>query len=199
MAVNQAARSGFAVWFTGLPASGKTSIARRLCQILSEQSVTIVLLDSDELRKVLTPHPRYTDDERDWFYSVVVYLAEHLTESGVNVAISATAPRRFYRATARLHIEKFAEVYVDCPEALCRERDPKGLWRKADSGEIKTLPGFGVPYEKPSSPEIHIETAQTSVSNGASRVLKGLEKLGFLAKGFGKGKTRSFDGKVIFL
>ncbi len=199
MVVNPAAKSGFAVWFTGLPASGKTSIAEKMCQILSEQGITIVLFDSDELRKVLTPRPRYTDDERDWFYSVMVYLAEHLTESGVNVAISATAPRRYYRATARLHIEKFAEVYVDCPEALCRARDPKGLWKKADSGEIKTLPGSGIAYEKPSLPEIRIDSAHTNISSGACRVLKGLERLGFLDKGFGKGKARSLDGKVIFL
>ncbi len=199
MAINSAAKSGFAVWFTGLPASGKTSIAEKMCQILAEQGITIVLFDSDELRRVLTPRPKYTDEERDWFYSVMVYLAEHLTESGVNVALSATGPRRYYRATARLHIEKFAEVYVDCPEALCRARDPKGLWKKADLGEIKTLPGPGIPYEKPSSPEIHIETAHTTVSNGAYRVLKGLEGLGFLNKGLGKAKARSSDGKVIFL
>ncbi len=199
MVASPAARSGFAVWFTGLPASGKTSIAQKMCQILVEQGITIVHFDSDELRKVLTPNPRYTDEERDWFYSVLIYLAEHLTESGVNVAISATAPRRYYRATARLHIEKFAEVYIDCPEALCRARDPKGLWKRADTGEIKALPGSGVPYEKPSLPEIRVETAHTTVSSGACRVLKGLEGLGFLDKGLGKGKARSSDGKVIFL
>lgn len=199
MVASPAARSGFAVWFTGLPASGKTSIAQKMCQILAEQGITIVHFDSDELRKVLTPNPSYTDEERDWFYSVMIYLAEHLTESGVNVAISATAPRRYYRATARLHIEKFAEVYVDCPETLCRARDPKGLWKRADTGEIKALPGSGVPYEKPSLPEIRVETAHTTVSSGACRVLKGLEGLGFLDKGLGKGKARSSDGKVIFL
>jgi adenylylsulfate kinase len=199
MVVNPAAKSDFAVWFTGLPASGKTSIAQKMCQILAEQGITIVHFDSDELRKVLTPNPRYTDEERDWFYSVMVYLAEHLTESGVNVAISATAPRRYYRATARLHIEKFAEVYIDCPESLCRARDPKGLWKRADRGEIKALPGSGVPYEKPSLPEIRVETAHTTVSSGAFRVLKGLEGLGFLDKGFARGKARSSDGKVIFL
>ncbi|MHB8109927.1 MAG: adenylyl-sulfate kinase [Syntrophorhabdaceae bacterium] len=199
MASNPAVKSGFAVWFTGLPSAGKTVMAEKMCQIMTEQGITIVHFDSDELRRVLTPRPLYTDEERDWFYSVMVYLAEHLTESGVNVAISATAPRRYYRATARLHIEKFAEVFVDCPEALCRARDPKGLWKKAESGEIKNLPGSGVPYEKPSSPEIHIETAHTSVSSGACRVLKGLEGLGFLEKTFGKGKARSSDGKIIFL
>ena len=174
------ARSGFAVWFTGLPASGKTSIAEETCRILSERGITIVLFDSDDLRRVLTPRPQYTDEERDWFYGVIVYLAEHLTKRGVNVAISATAPRQFYRAAARLHIEKFAEVYVDCPEEVLRARDPKGLWKKADTGEIRTLPGSGIPYEKPSLPEIHIDSGHTTVSANASNVLKGLEGLGFL-------------------
>jgi len=93
--MNPAAKSGFAVWFTGLPSSGKTVMAEKMCEMLSERGVTVVLFDSDELRRVLTPRPVYTDEERDWFYGVVVYLAEHLTESGVNVVISATAPRRF--------------------------------------------------------------------------------------------------------
>lgn len=197
--MNPAAKSGFAVWFTGLPSSGKTVMAEKMCGILSERGVTVVLFDSDELRRVLTPRPVYTDEERDWFYGVVVYLAEHLTESGVNVVISATAPRRYYRATARLHIEKFAEVFVDCPEALCRARDPKGLWKKADRGEIRSLPGAGIPYEKPSSPEVRIDTARTSVTDGARRVLSGLEALGFIDKGHDKVKRRSVDGKIIFL
>jgi adenylylsulfate kinase len=194
-----AAKSGFAVWFTGLPSSGKTVMAEKMCEILSERGVTAVLFDSDELRRVLTPRPVYTDEERDWFYGVVVYLAEHLTESGVNVVIAATAPRRYYRATARLHIEKFAEVFVDCSEALCRARDPKGLWKKADSGEIRSLPGAGIPYEKPSSPEVRIDTAHTSVTDGARRVLSALETLGFVDKGHDKVKRRSVDGKIIFL
>ena len=197
--MNPATKSGFAVWFTGLPSSGKTVMAEKMCGILSERGVTVVLFDSDELRRVLTPRPVYTDEERDWFYGVVVYLAEHLTESGVNVVISATAPRRYYRATARLHIEKFAEVFVDCPEALCRARDPKGLWKKADRGEIRSLPGAGIPYEKPSSPEVHIDTAHTSVTDAARRVLSGLAALGFIDKGHDKVKRRSVDGKIIFL
>jgi adenylylsulfate kinase len=199
MVIESAARSGFALWFTGLPSSGKTTVAERTCKMLSEQGVTAALLNSARLRRVLTPRPLYTDEERDWFYGVLVYLAEHLTESGVNVAICATAPRRYYRATARLHIEKFAEVFVDCPEAVCRLRDPKGLWKKADSGEIRNLPGAGVLYEKPTQPEIHIETARSSVADGACEVLRGLEVLGFIDRAHRRARKRSSDGKVIFL
>ncbi len=192
-------RPGFAVWFTGLPSSGKTVTAEKTCEMLSERGVPVVFFDSKELRKMLTPRPVYTDQERDLFYSVVIYLVECITESGVNVAISATAPRRYYRATARLHIEKFAEVFVDCPEALCRARDPKGLWKRADRGEIRKLPGAGVPYERPSLPEIHVQTARASVTEAACRVVDGLEMLGFIDGRRKAGKRRSLDGKVIFL
>ena len=194
-----AAGSGFAVWFTGLPSSGKTVMAEKLCEMLAEQGIEAVLFDSDDLRRVLTPRPVYTEEERDWFYEVIVYLAEHLTESGVNVIISATAPRRYYRASARLHIEKFAEVFVDCPETLCRLRDTKGLWKRADTGEIRTLPGAGILYEEPSLPEIRIAAARTSIVDGAHRVLDGLDSLGFLEKRQDKARSRSSDGKIIFL
>ncbi len=199
MVMCPATGSGFAVWFTGLPSSGKTVMAEKLCEILVERGIEAVLFDSDDLRRILTPRPVYTEEERDWFYGVIVYLAEHLTESGVNVIISATAPRRYYRASARLHIEKFAEVFVDCPETLCRSRDPKGLWKRAECGEIKSLPGAGIPYEEPSLPEIRIATARTSISEGAHRVLDGLDSLGFLERRHDKAKSRSSDGKIIFL
>lgn len=199
MVIESAAQPGFALWFTGLPSSGKTTVAERTCGMLSERGVTAAVLNSARLRKVLTPRPLYTDEERDWFYGVLVYLAEHLTESGVNVVICATAPRRYYRATARLHIEKFAEVFVDCPESVCRSRDPKGLWRKADRGEIRNLPGAGVLYEKPTLPEIHIQTARSSVADGACEILRGLEVLGFIDRARRGARRRSSDGKVIFL
>jgi adenylylsulfate kinase len=197
--VEPSGQSGFAVWFTGLPSSGKTVTAEKMCEMLYERGVPIVFFDSEELRRILMPCSVYTDAERDLFYGVLIYLAERLTESGVNVAISATAPRRYYRATARLHIEKFAEVFVDCPEALCRARDPKGLWKRADRREITNLPGAGVPYERPSLPEIHVETARVSVAQAACRVVDGLEILGFIDRRRKAGKRRSLDGKVIFL
>lgn len=192
-------RSGFAVWFTGLPSSGKTVTAEKTCELLYERNVPMVFFDSEELRRMLIPRPVYTDEERDLFYSVVVYLVECITERGVNVAISATTPRRYYRATARLHIEKFAEVFVDCPEALCRARDRKGLWKRADRGDIRNLPGAGVAYERPSLPEIRVETAHVSVTEAACRVVDGLEALGFIDRRRKAGKRRSLDGKVIFL
>lgn len=176
---------GFAIWFTGLPSSGKTAVSRKVCELLAAMGTKIVLYDSDDLRSFLTPAPVYTDEERDWFYGVIVHLAGRLAESGVNVAVSATAHRRFYRANARLHIERFIEVYLDCPEDICRARDPKGLWKKSDSGEIKELPGAGIPYEAPLFPDVHIDAGNVSIYDAAYQVLNELVKHSFLKKKHG--------------
>ncbi len=190
---------GFAIWFTGLPSSGKTVISQRVCEILAHMGKTIVLYDSDDLRAFLTPAPVYTDEERDWFYGVIVHLAGHLAESGVNVAVSATAQRRHYRANARLRIERFIEVYLDCPEEICRARDPKGLWKRSDSGEIKSLPGAGAPYEAPLLSEVRIDAGSVPIDGAAYQVLDKLEELGFIEKGCDRGNDDRSKGKTVSL
>ncbi|NIN68804.1 MAG: adenylyl-sulfate kinase, partial [Anaerolineae bacterium] len=110
---------------------------------------------------------------------VVVFLAELLTEHGVNVVIAATAPKRSHRRLARDRIERFAEVYLDCSEDVCRRRDPKGLWKRADEGEITRLPGVGDPYEVPEAAEARVDTAGLSPEGAALDVLAQLEKRGF--------------------
>ena len=165
-----AKRPGFAIWLTGLPSSGKSTLARMVGQRLAAQGITAQLLDSDELRRKLTPQSTYSETERDWFYEMVVFLAELLTSNGVNVIIAATAPRRAYRDAARDRLARFAEVYVVCPPEVCRARDPKGLWQKADAGEIATLPGVGIAYEPPLSPEVSVDTAEQSVEASTSHI-----------------------------
>ena len=169
---------GFAIWLTGLPSSGKTTLANALSLLFSERGISVQILDSDDLRRRLTPHPTYSHEERNWFYNMVIFLAGLLTENGVNVLISATAPRRAYRDIARKRMKRFAEVYVDCSEEECRKRDSKGLWKQADSGEIAALPGAGVAYEPPDSPEVKVNTAQLSLEEAANHLLNELEKQG---------------------
>ncbi|MDX1687585.1 MAG: adenylyl-sulfate kinase [Candidatus Promineifilaceae bacterium] len=174
--------AGFALWFTGLPSSGKSTLARTVAEGLVEEGTAVQLLDSDEMRRVLTPEPTYSAAERDWFYDVVVYVARLLVENGVNVIIAATGPRRRYREAARARLARFAEVYVDCPPAVCRERDPKGLWAKADQGLIRTLPGAGAPYEPPAAPEVQVDSSELSVEQAATQVLKRLRDQEFFTE-----------------
>ena len=170
---------GFAIWLTGLPASGKTTLGLALRPRLPAYGRPVQLLDSDELRRTLTPNPTYSPAERDWFYDVLVFLAELLTRNGVNVLIAATATRRAYRNAARERLARFAEVFVDTPPDVCRERDPKGLWARADAGEISGLPGVDEPYERPARPEVWVDTGRLSIEEAAEQVMAELERQGF--------------------
>jgi adenylylsulfate kinase len=168
---------GFAVWFTGLPASGKTTLAKTLQHRLAAQGVSVLILDSDELRQMLIPHSTYSSDERDWFYGVMTKLAVWLTSNGINVLIAATANRRAYRQAARNQLARFAEVYVSCSPDTCRQRDPKGLYAAARAGRVGHLPGEGDIYEPPLQPEAVINTDDLDPLEATAIVLAQLARL----------------------
>jgi len=171
------ARESFAVWITGLPASGKSTIAAKLIAQLNARGVDVALLESDELRKIFTPHPRYDPEERDMFYRQMVYIGALLTHHGVPVIFDATANRRVYRDWARKQISKFVEVYVECPLATCIARDPKGIYRRAREGEAQTLPGLQAAYEAPEKPEVVLEGDREAPEDAARRVITKLEEM----------------------
>jgi len=171
---------GFAIYLTGLPSAGKTTLAHALREMLSQREISVELLDSDQMRQILTPNPTYSAPERDWFYQLLAFIAGLLTNNGVNVIIAATAPLQRHRQAARARIQRFAEVYVRCPPEMCRARDPKGLWERAYAGEITTLPGVGVPYEPPEAPEIIVDTGCLSTLEAARLVIDQLKKEGII-------------------
>jgi adenylylsulfate kinase len=163
--------SGWVLWFTGLPASGKTTIARALRETLQARNIHTVLLDSDELRLVLTPTPTYSDAERDQFYKMVVGMASLLTAYNTNVLITATAPKRAYRDRARQCLSSFAEIWVRCPLTLCEARDPKGLYQRAHARTISHLPGVTMEYEEPFNATLILESDQMTVSEAVEHIL----------------------------
>jgi adenylylsulfate kinase len=173
-------RDAFAVWITGLPASGKSTIAAKLLSQLLDRGVDVALLESDELRKIFTPHPRYDTDERDMFYRQMVYVGVLLTQHGVPVIFDATANRRLYRCWARQQIPKFVEAYVECPLATCIARDPKGIYRRAREGKAETVPGLQAAYEAPEKPEIILHGDRDAPKDEARRVLTKLVELGYM-------------------
>jgi len=168
--------SAFAVWLTGLPASGKSAIARSLLRMLHERGCDAAVLESDVLRTLLTPYPKYDEAERELFYGVMAQLGAILTERGVPVVFDATANRRVYRDQARRRIARFAEVFVDCPIEVCAARDPKGLYRKARAGSAPTLPGAGGDYEPPERPELVVRGDAASPQDSALRIFALLEQ-----------------------
>ncbi len=180
----------FAVWFTGLPGSGKTAISSRAAAILKKNGIDIKLLQLDEIRRVLTPVPKYTDEERDIVYASLAYMAKLLTECGINVFIDATANRRKYRDAARKIMPQFAEVYVRCPVELCMEREarrkavfsPKGIYKKSARGGA-TVPGVNVPYEEPLKPEIVIDSDKMRPDESARKVADAIMSLFIHSRG----------------
>lgn len=111
------------VWVTGLPGSGKSTIARRLHAKLNSRGVASYVLSTDELRKVITPSPSYSEDERERVYATAVYIAKMLNENGVNVILDATGNLRKYRDLARRELQKIAIVYAYCPLEVCIMRE----------------------------------------------------------------------------
>jgi adenylylsulfate kinase len=161
-AVEPLIQPGWALWLTGLPAAGKSTLATALKLELARVGVGAVVLDSDEMRLVLTPNPIYTSEERDDFYERLTWLAELLTRQSVNVIIAATANRRSHRQAARGRLPRFAEVWVRCSLDACRSRDPKGLYAQATMGAIQDFPGIHVAYEPPFTPDYVVDTEQTT-------------------------------------
>jgi adenylylsulfate kinase len=167
---------GFAIWMTGIPASGKSTITREMAARLRLQEVVVVVLESDEMRTILTPEPTYSQEERDTFYRSLALIGGLITRSGVNVIFDATANKRSYRAFARTLIPRFLEVFVSCPLNISMRRDPKGIYSRAAAGTINSVPGFQTSYEPPLKPDITLD-CQDPPDASASVILEHLKHL----------------------
>ncbi len=165
----------FALWITGPPASGKSTIARILALELKKRGVNAQILGSDDLRRILTPKPTYAEEEREHFYRVLSYIAQLLTRNQVNVIIDATANREAYRRHAKELIPQLIIVLVTCALETRRRRDVKGLYKAASEGKITTLPGLHTPYEEPQRPDLLINTDEVNPTEAAARILDLLE------------------------
>jgi adenylylsulfate kinase len=172
-------QQGFALWITGLPASGKSSITHELVTMLEAQGIHAVVLESDEMRKLLTPQPNYGPEERDAFYLSLAMTGELITRSGTHVIFDATANKRSYRDHARERIPRFLEIYVRCPLDICIKRDPKGIYHRASAGLAETVPGMQAPYEPPIAPELVLD-CQASPETGAHLIVETLKKLSYI-------------------
>lgn len=177
---------GWCLWVTGLPGSGKSTIAHLLAGKLKSRGIHAYVLSSDALRKVVTPNPKYTDEERDIVYGTLIYIAKILTENGVNVIIDATGNKRKYRDRARWEIPKFMEAYVRCPLEVCIKREskrginfydaPGEIYNKALRGESKTVPGLGSPYEEPLNPEVTVDSDKMSPEECVEKIFEAIKE-----------------------
>jgi len=142
--------SGLVVWFTGLPSSGKSTLARETLRRLRAAGESSCLLDGDEVRACLHPPPGYGPESRTKFYTTLASLAALLSRQSLVVLVAATAHRRADRESARrLADDRWIEVFIDTPLAICEQRDAKGLYGQARAGEIQHFPGVHEAYEPP--------------------------------------------------
>lgn len=172
-------KQGWAIWITGLPASGKSTIARHLVAILESENIQVQVLESDELRDVLTPNPTYSPTERDIFYNSMVYIGTLLANNSVNVLMDAVANRRKWRDKARENIDRFIEIYVNTPLSVCKERDPKGIYEKAEKGEATTVPGIQAEYEKTENPEVTVD-GTVDPKKSAEKIMEAMRENEFI-------------------
>jgi adenylylsulfate kinase len=171
--------SGWVIWLTGIPGSGKSTLARLVAGELHCRHVAARVLSVEMVRAVLTPRPKYTEQERDVVYSALVFVSKMLARNGANVIIDATANRRRYRNKARRGITRFAEIYLKCPLEICMKRErrrrrrfgaPSHIYAKARTGASKTVPGIGVPYEVPLSPELTVDTSRLKPKESSEQI-----------------------------
>ncbi|MBW2062008.1 MAG: adenylyl-sulfate kinase [Deltaproteobacteria bacterium] len=169
---------GFCVWFTGLSASGKTTLSRLLQETLLERGLLVEILDGDIIRKNLSKGLGFSREDRNTNIRRIGFVAHLLARNGVAVIVAAISPYQSARDEVRAEIGDFVEVFLDCPLEICVERDPKGLYRKALAGEIKHFTGIDDPYEVPENPEVVVRTHEESPEDGLARIIRTLENLG---------------------
>lgn len=157
---------GFTVWFTGLPSSGKSTIAASLEGFLHRKGHHTYILDGDNIRHGLNKNLGFSPEDREENIRRIGEVAKLFRDAGIINMVAFVSPYKRDRQMARELGSggEFVEVFVDCPVNICEIRDPKGAYKKAKEGIIKEFTGISAPYEEPEEPEIHLETGITSVS-----------------------------------
>lgn len=159
---------GIAIWITGLPGSGKSTVANAFKDAHPE----FIIVRMDEFRRIVTPEPTYSDSERELVYRALLYLTKTLVELGHSVIIDATGNLRRWRELARKLIPKYVEVYLRCPIEVCMQREkqrlrtfeaPKDIYKKGAEGW--PVPGIVAPYEEPSTPDVLIDSNKASIED----------------------------------
>lgn len=172
------------LWFTGLSGSGKSTIANAVEKELNQQyRVHTYLLDGDNIRTGLNKDLGFSAEDRSENIRRIGEVARLLVDAGLIVLTAFISPFRQDRKMVRDLLDEgdFVEIFVDCPLAVCEQRDPKGLYRKARAGEITNFTGLNSPYERPESPELILDTSVLSVQECVDRVIQYLKSQSVLS------------------
>lgn len=170
------------LWYTGLSGSGKSTIANAVDALLFQRQCHSYLLDGDNVRHGLNGDLGFSDEDRVENIRRISEVAQLFVDAGLIVSTAFISPFAVDRAmaAAKLSTGEFIEVFIDTPIAICEQRDPKGLYKKARAGEIKDFTGIDSTYEAPENPTIHIDTSDKSIEQCAQQVVDYLIEHGFI-------------------
>lgn len=172
--------SGFTVWFTGLSGAGKSTLATRLHHRLVEGGAKVELLDGDVIRAALSPGLGFSRADRDSHIRRIGFVSEVLSRHGVIALVAAISPYREVRDEVKSKIRDFVEVYVECPISVLTDRDVKGLYKRALSGEVRNFTGISDPYEPPLSPDVTVHSDTERIEESVDKVWRELLNRGLL-------------------
>ena len=172
---------GAVLWFTGLSASGKSTIAQALQAVLFEHGCQAYVLDGDNIRHGLNKDLGFSPEDREENIRRIGEVAALFRDAGMIVSTAFISPYRADRDKARaLCGDDFIEIYVECAVSVCEERDPKGLYRKARAGEIPEFTGISAPYEAPEQPELTLNSGEMSLEACVGAVVAYLQSRNIL-------------------
>lgn len=171
---------GFTLWFTGLSGSGKSTLSVAVEKVLLERGLNVEILDGDEVRTNLSKGLGFSKEDRDTNIRRIGYVCNLLGRNGVAAVSAAISPYREIRDELRSKTTNFVEVYTKCTIDELARRDPKGLYKKALSGEIKNFTGVSDPYEAPNNPEIVCDTEAESMPESLDKIIRSLELMGLV-------------------
>jgi adenylylsulfate kinase len=171
----------FVIWCTGLPSSGKTTIASMLEPKLKQFGLNAEILDGDILRKELSPDLGFSKEDIYTHARKVIFLCKLLQQNRIVSIVSAVSPHKEIRNFIRREVGNFVEVYVKCSLDTCIKRDCKGLYKKAINGKMHNLIGLQIPYEEPVNPEVIANTEYDSCDNIVNKIISKLKELGYIS------------------
>ncbi|HHK41673.1 MAG TPA: adenylyl-sulfate kinase [Planctomycetaceae bacterium] len=173
---------GFILWFTGLSGAGKSTLAEYLTPILRERGVNVEVLDGDVVRTNLSKGLGFSKEDRDTNIRRIGFVANLLARNGACAITAAISPYQEIRDECRNMADAdFIEVFVEAPLEVVEERDTKGLYKKARSGEIKNFTGVSDPYEAPKNPEVVVHTGSEDIETSANKILDYLVSRGLVS------------------
>lgn len=175
-------KEGLTLWLTGLSGAGKSTITEALVEKLKKENAELALevLDGDEVREHLCRDLGFTKEDRFKNIERISFLAGKISKHGVLVLVPVIAPYKEARVMARSLSKNFAEVFVKADIETVKNRDVKGLYKKAIAGEIKNFTGISDPYEEPENPEILVETDKNSLEECVDKIYQYLLSEGYL-------------------